>query len=296
MSKEPINRDPYCAVQLSNVEHGGKATDKWLVELENETGELVPLPGVSGVHGADYALVPNQQIHDMVDDVLTRTGHTFKPVPGFSAGQSKAIYWDGAKRFSAKWYCEEIAESMPGGHAMALGVEAVNSYDGSQPVGVRFFAMNMLCANQFYASNMLGNFIFRHINREAGIQLQDNVEDALRLLQQQADRFLNVMPVFKQLQETPVRGMAGYLDYRAAINTDCWKRTRDPDVLDELQHCGVTKEYGLAQAANHEDLWGILNAYTAVCTHTIGGFNGSSTCDRVTQFTISRAGIRVPRS
>jgi hypothetical protein len=295
MTREPLNRDPYCGVQLSNVEHGGKATDKWLVEIENEEGTMIPLPGVSGIHGADYALVPNQQIHDMVGDVLTRTGRTFKPVPGFGSGHSKAVYWDGAKRYSAKWYCEDIAESLPGGHVVALGVEAVNSYDGSQPVGVRFFAMHMLCSNQFYLSNQLGNCIFRHTSRDAGINLQDNADDALAILRQQADRFLQVAPLFKKLQESKVDGLAGYLAYRDALNADCWKRTRDPDVLDELHNCGITQSLGMQQTASPNDLWGILNAYTAVCTHRIGGFNGSAISERVVQFTMDQAGVHEVR-
>ena len=285
----PINRDPFCEVRLANIEHGGKATDKWLVEVEDEKGDMIPIPGVSGIHGADYALVPNRQVHDMVGDVLTRSGRDFKPVPGYGNSASKALTWDGARKYSSKWFCDDIAESLPGGHAIALGVEAVNSYDGSQPVGVRFFAMNMMCANQFYCSNLLGNFIFKHTTRDAGLNFQENVEDALKLMREQAERFLQVVPAFTALQNHKIDGMRGYLDFREDINDKCWKRTRDPDVLDELHHVGVTSTMGMQQSAGVDNLWAILNAYTAVSTHRIGGFNGSSISDRVTQFAMDRA-------
>ena len=277
-----INSDPYADVRMHRIEHNGKPTDKYMVEMVDADGAWQPMPGVNAVHGEDYTLVPNTQVHELVGDVLTRTGRTFKPVPTFGNGHSKPLHWDG-KRWSEKWYCEEVAEAMPTGHALALGVEAINSYDGTHNVGIRFFAMHCLCANQFYAGNMMGNFVFRHMSRDAGIRLQDNVEDALKLMRQQADQFLRIVPQFKKLCDVSVRGMDGFLDLRSALNADVWRASRDPDVLDELYGAGITKELGMRQMdPRPECMWNILNAYTAVSTHKIGGFNGSSASERVT--------------
>lgn len=279
-----INPDPYAEVRMQRIEHNGKPTDKFLVEMADPEGNFQPMPGVNAVHGEDYTLVPNTQVNEMVGDVLTRTGREFKPIPTFGGGHSKPTFWDG-KRWSQKWYCADIAESLPTGRgtAIALGVEALNSYDGSHNVGIRFFAMHVLCANQFYGSNMLGNFVFRHMSRDAGIRLQDNVDDALQLIRQQADRFMQVVPQFSALVAQHVDGFAGFLNLRDTLNADGWRTSRDPDVLDELHGRGITNELGIQQMCVEPTcLWNILNAYTAVSTHKIGGLNGSSASERVT--------------
>ena len=277
-----INADPYADVRMHAILHDGRQTDKFMVEMADEDGAWQPLPGVNSVHGADYTLVPNAQVHELVGDVLTRTGKVFKPVAELKGSASRATYWDG-KKWTERWFCEDIAENMPNGHAVALGVEAVNSYDGSHNVGIRFFAMHMLCQNQFHLGNMLGNFVFRHMSRDAGIRLQDNVNDALQLMRQQAERFVQLVPRFKELCSKTVNGMQGFLQLRTELNEDGWRASRDPAVLDELHGCGITRAIGLKQlAAEPTCLWNILNAYTGVSTHVVGGLVGAAASERVT--------------
>ena len=287
-----INRDPFCPVHLQNVEINGKSTDKYVVMMQDEAGKPQPLAGVNAVHGADYTLVPNRQVFDMVSDVLTRAGKggsTFEPIPTFGAGHSMPTYWDG-KRFSAKWYTKDVVVQGPS-HAIALGVEAINSYDGAQPVGIRFFAMHCLCANQFYLQNQLGGFIFRHVSREAGVNLMENVNDTLGILRQQADRFIKVAGRFTELTHKRLKNFKDFLEMRALANKAFWTPSRDADVLDELNGTGITSTLGIPQhSQDPSSFWSILNAYTAVCTHKIGGFNGSSLSDSATQFVMDRAG------
>lgn len=286
-----INRDPYAAVCLQNMEINGRASDKYVVMMQDETGVQQPLAGVNAVHGEDYTLVPNRQVFDMVSDVLTRTDKKFEPVPTFGGGHSQPTYWDG-KRFSAKWFTKDIAVDGPSGHAIAMGVEAINSYDGSQPVGIRFFAMHCLCANQFYIQNQLGGFIFRHINREAGVNLMENVNDTLSMLRQQAGKFVTLAGKFKELKAKRMKNFKDFLQFRAKANAEFWTPSRDADVLDELNGTGVTNTLGIPQLAHHEDpssLWSILNAYTAVCTHKVGGFSGANLSDSVTNYVLNRA-------
>lgn len=294
MPKEMINRDPFCDVQLTPVEHRGEATDKVLVEMQNEDGLWAPMGGVSSVHGLDYALVPNRHVYDMVGDILTRADGSFKPVPEYGGGHSKAQHWDG-KKFSAKWYSEDIADSV-GNSAVALGIEAVNSYDGSAPVGIRFFAMHMICSNQFYMNNVLGNFVFKHVSNDAGIQLQENVDDALKLMRRQADRFMKFLPMMKELCDHKIGGLQGFLDFREKANQACWKSSRDPAVLDELQGCGQTAGWDVPMDRQTpvDSYWRLLNAYTAVSTHYVGGFNGASLSNQITDFTFKHAGIQPP--
>ena len=286
-----INRNPFCPVRLEPWKFGKKQTDKVMVVMENEQGEFEPLPGVNVVHGTDYALVPNQQVYDLVGDVLTRSGHTFQPVPAWGDGHSKPIHWDG-KRFSAKWFTEDLAEDI-GGSALALGVEAVNSYDGSQEVGVRFFAMHCLCSNQCYMHAALGNFVFRHTSRDAGVQLMDNVAETIGALRGQTERFLKTVPLFRQLRDKKYGGFDGFLKFRSRANKEFWSASRDALVLDELAGEGLTRKLGIQQlpAGDRDNYWGLLNAYTAVCTHKVGGFNGADLSDNVTTLVMETAGL-----
>jgi hypothetical protein len=286
-----INRDPFCPVRLQNVEINGKATDKFVVMMQDEAGAQQPLVGVNAVHSADYTLVPNRQVFDMISDVLTRAKAKFEPIPTFGAGHSTPTYWDG-KRYSAKWFTKDVIVDGPS-HAIAMGVEAINSYDGSQPVGIRFFAMHVLCANQFYIQNQLGSFIFRHVSRDAGINLTENVNDTLSMLREQAGRFVSVAGRFKELSTKRIKNFKDFLQMRSEANTKFWSPSRDSDVLDELNGTGITHTLGIPQQnQDPASLWSILNAYTAVCTHRIGGFNGSNLSDSVTQFMLNRAELK----
>lgn len=282
MTDKIINTDPYADVRLEKIIHNNVETDKVIVEMADENGVYHAMKGLGGVHGESYTLVPNSQVHELVSDVLTRTGKEFKPVGSMgAASRNTHTYWDG-KKWSEKWYCDSINHEI-GDSAIALGVEALNSYDGSYPVGIRFFAMHMLCANQFYTGNALGSFIFRHMNNDAGIHLQDNINDALQLIRQQADRFLEVAPRFKALTSKHVDGMNGYLELRSTMNKDFWKSSRDCDVLDELYGNGISKQMGIKQLDTDPTCyWNILNAYTAVSTHKVGGFNGQKASEKVT--------------
>ena len=285
---EIINRDPYAAVQMHQMEIDGRKTDKWAVLMQDEKGIMRDIPSVQATHSADYTLVPNTQVHALIADVLTRTGKQFEPVPTWGDGHSRSIFWNG-KSYSEKWYSKEIAADI-GDHALAFGVEAMNSYDGSQPVGMRFFAMHCLCSNQFYWSNMMGEFIFKHVNREAGINLTENVDDTLRLIRNQVDGFMKAVPAFRQLTKTRVETLPAFLEMRQDMNKKFWKASRDSEVLDELAGCGITQRMGIPQMQGSQDsLWRILNAYTAVCTHSVGGWNGSNLSNMTTDYMIARA-------
>jgi hypothetical protein len=287
MAVKTINPDPFAEVNLVPVKHGNVDTDKVFVELQDPEGNMQPLAGLNTVHSKGYKLITNQAVHDMAGDILSRTGKNFQPLAS-SGGKSGHIYWDGAKRFSAKWYCTDIAESLPGGHAMAMGVEVLNSYDGSFPVGIKFFAMNLLCANQFYANNLFGNFVFRHTEGQANVF--EDVPAALSSISQQADSFLKLLPEFKRLQETKVDGLDGYLGFRDGINERGWNRSKDADVLDELHQRGITSRMKRTQTASTDNLWGVLNAYTAVATHVVGGFSGSGLSNLATQYALASTG------
>jgi hypothetical protein len=331
--KEIINADPFAAVDLVELlTADGDQSGTFAVRmLEPEEGNMIPLKGQGARHGSGYRLVTNERIYQIAVDILTRSGHEFQPVPTYGLSKSDAITWDGT-RFSAKWYVENVGEDIMVGDIksrLMLGCEAKNSYDGSTKLAIEFFMMFQACANQFYSSNLLGGFTFRHHDR-IDHTLDQDIEDAVQLITAQAQVFTNAMPKIRHLMSTPLgrprkvvpqvdlesvdwsvfepeysaidnfqsevgrvkrlvdnpttvynNSLKGFLNVRNKMK-DIWKPSWDSHLLDELNHSGVTSRMELPQAANMETLWGVLNAYTAVSTHVIGGFQGAGISRRVT--------------
>jgi len=97
----------------------------------------------------------------------------------------------------------------------------------------------------------------------------------------------------KELRDRRLDGIKGLLEFRAAANESCWKASRDSMVLDELHGCGRTAQWNIPVDRDTpvDSYWRVLNAYTAVSTHYIGGFNGAAVSDQMTAFTFQRAGL-----
>lgn len=285
-----INPDPFCDVRLQQIEHKGKLTDKYMVEImDAKTSEFVELPGVSTVHSDNYHLVTNKQVHDLALNVIDRIGMPFEPIRTFGSGHSKPVYWN-TKRFSAKWYSPSVSFDEPqGGSKMMLGMEVTNSYDGSSKVGLAFFAIRLACANQFYSNHLLGRpFEFSHLMGDGDIQ--QDILGATQDLADTASNFGRLAPSMKLLADTHVTSFKDFLQLRKDIQASTGTEFRDKQILNELSGCGITKECGIN--STYEDpssFWSIANAYTAVTTHGIDGPRGSDVSARVVDWMVSRA-------
>jgi hypothetical protein len=287
-----INADPFCEVRLDNVQYGDRATDKFMVAVqEPETEGFVPIPGVGTVHSGDYKLVTNRQVHDMAAQVMEDTGMTFKPIPTFGGGHSSPIFWNG-RRFSEKWFCEEAAVDVPGGSQMRMGIEVTNSYDGSCKVGLAFFAMHCVCSNQFYGANLMGRpFEFPHVNH--GGMLEEDINAAMQQIQSKASDFAKIGPNMQLLGDTRVTSLDDFIELRQRIKTETRAELRDKQLLDELAGQGVSRELDLGFAyTDPSSFWNIANAYTAVTTHMVGGPRGADQSGRVTDWLLTEAATR----
>ena len=286
---EVINEDPFCDADLMPMEElDGKYS---VVRLKNSEGEWIPIPSKGAIHGDGYRFVPNSKVQQMAVDVLTRSGREFKPLPNeYNNSKASNLTWDG-KKFASRWFIEDIngdINDADNRSKLMLGVEAINSYDGSYKVGINFFAMSIMCQNQFYSQNLLGGFTFGHYDR-AGTNLDQDLDSAVELIEAQAETFGRALPKLQALTNTSLAdigngcSMSGYLDIRNSLQgtKKPWAPSHEPHVLDELAHNGVTARMGREQTAHDRNLWGLLNAYTAVSTHHVGGFKGAG----LSQFT-----------
>lgn len=288
-----INGDPFCPVRLTRVENRGRATDKFMVEVQKEDGtEWIEIPGVKGVHSANYRLVTNRQVHDLGQAVMERTGMTFKPVPSFGGGHSKNLTWNGAA-YVERWYAPEVKVKSPQGTDVLLGVEVRNSYDNSCKVGLAFFGMHMVCSNQFFSRNLFGTpFNFTHIGNEG--QLDDEFDDAFANLQSKAEQFGQIAPALDALMHTRLDTLDEFLDLRRRMNEQSGLTFRDREILDELSGIGVTKRIGAVTSGygaygDPATYWALANAVTAITTHLVGGLRGQDQSERAVDFLIAAA-------
>jgi len=292
-----INTDPFCDVDLLPLEETqGKYA---VVRLKNaETGTFTPLDTKGAIHGRDYRLVPNTLINQLAQDVLTKTEMPFEllnQAKEFNGHRGQHTVWDG-KKFARRWIINQAHSDDRLGTLM-MGVEAVNSYDGSFKVGLQFFFINTDCVNQFHSGNLMGSFIFSHFDR-GDRTLEADIEQAVTMVGQQAKSFALVLPKLRELLKPMTNGtdsLSRFLAIRdeLAAETPAWPPSYDGDVLDELRGCGPTAKLKLPQrhsvTSGKHTLWDLLNAYTAVTTHKVGGFRGTSLSRMVTDHFVARA-------
>ena len=286
-AKDMINVDPYCDVDLEVLQMGGKESNKAVVRLRDaETNDMVALDTLGAIHNRQsYCLIPNKRIRQAADDVISRSGLDFEALP--SVGSSNATLWDG-KKYTERFYSKSIAADIKDGRGsrLMLGMQVTNSYDGTMSASMEFFLMNMVCQNQFHSGHLIAGFNMRHHLKD-GNELAIEIDDAAEMLQLQAQEFTKIIPRFSALTNTPISAMGGgdslggFMNVRSRLS-DVWKPSFDQHVLDELSGRGVSSRLKLEPTGTHQSLWGLLNAYSAVSTHHIGGFNGMAVNREVT--------------
>jgi len=283
-----VNSDPFCAVRLDDVEHLGRKTDKKIIVMQEQDADTFsPIPGVSTVHGDHYNLVTNRAVRDMAVEVMDKTKLEFRPVPCWGEGHSENLFWNG-RRYAEKWYCPDTQQPIGKGGAMMLGLEITNSYDGSCKVGLAFFAMRLECSNQFYSNNLLGKpYELQHVN--TGGDINEDMQDAFNRIKTQAGNFGKVLPAMRNLMTEHCPTFDSFLNLRKRVTQDTKLEFRDRQVLDELSGCGITQELKMQGVAYNDPSshWDILNAYTAVTTHAVGGPRGSDMSQRVTDWFVN---------
>jgi len=289
MPTELLNSNPFCDVDLMPLaETHGKYS---VVRLKNdETNEFTPIESRGAIHGDGYRLIPNTYVVQLTQDVLTRTKRAFQPLPTHGDSKAVNVTWDG-KKFAMSWYLPEVGDTVNGDpeDRMMLGVRALNSYDGSYKIGMEFFIMRVLCLNQFHTSNMLGSFTYRHFDT-GDRTLDADIGDAIEQIGNQAEQFVRCLPQIRQLQKAERPMTKDYLEIGGALQQlkPAWPASYEAQVNAELRGDGVTNKLGLRTVAEPNTLWGILNAYTAVTTHAIGGFRGVELSKAVTDHILGR--------
>ena len=179
--------DPFVPVaKVPLLTGGGDVSSRCAVVLDPE-GEAQEV----GVVSADYALVPNQKVHDLAVEVLERSGLATEPARTLCDG----------KRYLQSWRMTDVTVAAQLGDVIALTVEAFNSYNGSMNFGLAFNAQRLVCENGMTLDFLLGDFRFRHFGQRDFDRELEGAKDAILGL---ADKARLLEPVLARMVDTPI--------------------------------------------------------------------------------------------
>ncbi len=285
-----VNNDPFAPVRLSRLQLGDRFTDKLCIEMQKEdSDEWDYLSGVDTTHSEDYRLVPNQDVHDMLDRVTQASGHAFRPLKTHEGSKVRPLLWDG-RQYVERRYAPGVSIPTEHGSEVMLGIEARNSYNGKSAVRLAFFAMHLACENQFHSANLLGEPLkLRHIGAD---DEDSEMEQALLLLESAAESFSKIAPELRRLGTTPIDGIDDLLDIRRRLRDEVGVTFRDAQVFDELDRKKITSSVGLDVGSAYGEewtLWALVNALTAVSTHFVGGIGAADQSARALDFLLQEA-------
>jgi len=258
--------DPFAEVFAEQMEVRGEKIDRVAIMLQPpapapEAPE--PAPIFVAEHSADYRLIPNEYVHQTVKDLLTRSGlGEVRPIN---------IVWTG-KRYLERYLVPEVDFGV-GNSRVSLGVQATNSYDGSTAFGIEFFACHLQCENQFHIGNLLGSFRFKHVNGSTDVLMADALEE----LRAGSERFVEFLPYIEAMQGREIdldRVLTWFHDLSKA--SPAWPQSNTAAVLASLRD----------QPRNE---WGLLNAFTEVTTHRVGGISGVKLSRAVCDYALGKA-------
>lgn len=254
MSKHKNNfNNPYTEkVTLEPVKCGGIEVEKVSVMVEDDAG----VKHLAGILGKNYNLIKNSMVKDTTDDIMTRSGYSWRNIK---------TLWDG-KRLADYYITDQEITTIKNGQAypIHLGLMARNSYDGSSAYGIELFACNMVCTNQYVSRNRFGYFQVYHNDRQAYL-----IDDAVQMVSQGAQRVLEIAPRFEDMMSREfTHDMIVKAKEKTAVPHSKWG-----DVLDQM-------------AVENATLFGLYQALTFVTSHKMSGFNSISAGDSVTDFAL----------
>jgi hypothetical protein len=261
MSNETLNltkkmdqvfSDPFASVDIQPVAVAGEEiASKIAVRVKADDGTWSRTPAVLS---SGYNLLQNSVVKDVGDDIMSRSGHEWRPLKR---------YWDGRKFIDMHITNAPITQVDGGNspHPIHLGLMLRNSYDGSSVFGVELYACNMVCTNQYHDRNRFGYFAIRHSGEGAF-----DVNDAVANIGAGANNIIAIAPKLNQMRLTDLT-IQHLVDAQKSteVSTPRWG-----DVLEQL---GKEPDMGT--------LYGLFQALTFVATHQVGGMKSLKVSESV---------------
>lgn len=209
--------------------HGGQVSSRCSVVLDPEG-----LNEEVGVVSQDYALVPNQRVSEVAQEVLASSNLELE--------EGKTLF--NGKRFKQTWILPEITAEAAPGDVIRITVDAFNSYNGSRTFGLAFNAQRLVCSNGMVVDFLLGGFQFRHYGkRDFDAELQQAGEAVLGL----SEKVAKLGPILQRMFSAPI------------------DRERLQEIYSELP-LGQSQIAQSFLQIEQDSEWGVYNAITDVLT------------------------------
>lgn len=191
---------------------------------------------VLGVVGSDYKIIQNKDILNQIEKTL--------PV---ALGTRNIHVCDEGRYMFARYMSPKIKPvTVSKGDIVQFGVEIFNSYNGKMALGMRMFALRLVCTNGMTTPKSISTIQVRHVDSANLVEARKLFEEKVKLFQAYGEQWkdwLTVHPKETQMK-TFLEDRISSEDARGTIMT---KFEADKD----------------------KSLWGFFNAVTWYGTHVL---------------------------
>ena len=141
--------NPYQEIRKVPLDFNGLKSSAYAVQrLDEEKGWKE-----SGVVGANYLLLPNEDVKDIADDIVESAAIDFELDKEFFNGKNFMLSYKAKDPLNTK---EDAVGDLN------LGIQFWNSYDGSRSFGFSLMLYRLVCLNGMMSKQFLNNHRFRH--------------------------------------------------------------------------------------------------------------------------------------
>jgi hypothetical protein len=226
----PSINDPFLPVtKVPLFTADGSRSSRYAVMLgaEGESEEV-------GIVSDSYNLVPNQIVHQVALDILTRSELPF---------EDDGMIFDG-KKYRHRWIIPDLQLQPRPGDIVRLALDVINSYDGSSLFGLAFNAQRLVCTNGMVLDFLLGGFKFRHYGVDG---FEEELEQASHQVHRLSDKLL---PLTGKLSGLVDRSFSR-VDVQEAFTALKLPQTLQAEIYMQI---------------DEDNAWGFYNAATDVLT------------------------------
>ncbi len=143
------NRFPYEEIEVKDLmtsDYVSRAKSVSMFDPLNDKMKEV------AVVSSDYLLVSNKECRDLQDEFASKTGIPFS--------ESKVMF--NGKSYARFLKTDQFTQSVSVGDDIALGLYAMNSYDGSVKLQFGLYAERLICSNGMVSKSIFESYVFKH--------------------------------------------------------------------------------------------------------------------------------------
>ena len=146
--------NPYQEIRKVPLDYSGIQSSAYSVQRYDEEKGWKE----AGVVGQNYMLLPNQDVKDIAEDLLSSSAVKFELDKEFFNGKNFMLAYKAVDSVASVDYTVNDNEL----DKLNLGIQFWNSYDGSRSFGFSLMLYRLICTNGMMSKQYLQNYRFRH--------------------------------------------------------------------------------------------------------------------------------------